>query len=183
MEGISLVDMLLAVAVLGILSAMAVALAQNVTEGMRLGQGAREVERELQTARLKAVTSNRPIRVRFNCPVGGQYRMVELIGTPSVAAAADSSADRCKQTSYPYPPDVDPVTLPNHDGPVRSLHPKLTFGAAKTLEFWPDGSVHEDNGTPDKWPVLTGTGTAITIVKGATTKSITVNGLGKIQIQ
>jgi hypothetical protein len=43
--------------------------------------------------------------------------------------------------------------------------------------------VHQDNGAAGNWPVLTGTGTAITLVKGAATKSITVNGIGKIQIQ
>jgi hypothetical protein len=31
--------------------------------------------------------------------------------------------------------------------------------------------------------VLTGTGTSITLIKGSSTKSITVNGIGKIQIQ
>jgi hypothetical protein len=53
---------------LGILAAVAVPSFQAMALEMRLGQGAREVERELQTARLKAVTTNRPVRVRFNCP-------------------------------------------------------------------------------------------------------------------
>jgi Tfp pilus assembly protein FimT len=184
-NGFTLIDVVTAAAVLSILSAMAVPLIRDVLDGMKLGNGARQVERELQTARLKAVSSNRPMRVRFNCPVAGQYRMVELVGTPSTPAAADSDGNRCKETLYPYPAaDREPVTLPNNDGPIRRLDAALSFGSAtKALEFWPDGSVHQDNGAAGGWPVLTGTGTSITLIKGSSTKSITVNGIGKIQIQ
>jgi type II secretory pathway pseudopilin PulG len=184
-DGFTLLDTMVTVGLIAVLAAMAVPIMQNASDGMKLGQGVRQVERELQTARMKAVTSNRPMRVRFNCPVAGQYRMVELIGTPSVPAAADGDLGRCKDTLYPFPPaDREPVTLPNLDGPVQRLDSTLSFGSAtKSLEFWPDGSVHEDNGTPGNWPVLTGTGTSITLIKGSTTKSITVNGIGKIQVQ
>ena len=40
----------------------------NGVDGMRLGVSARDVERELQFARLKAVSTNRPMRIRFNAP-------------------------------------------------------------------------------------------------------------------
>jgi type II secretory pathway pseudopilin PulG len=184
-DGFTLLDTLVTASLLVVLAAMAVPILQNMTDGMKLGQGAREVERELQAARLKAVTTNRPIRVRFNCPVAGQYRVVELIGTPSVPAAEDSAANRCQDTVYPFPPaDREPVTLPNHDGPLKRLDSTLSFGSGTmSLEFWPDGSVHQDNGAAGNWPVLTGTGAAITLTKGSTTKSITVNGIGKIQVQ
>ena len=71
---------------------------------MRLGMTARDVERELQFARLKSVSTNRPMRIRFNCPVAGQFRVVELIGTPRVPLAADGAANRCDETIYPYRP-------------------------------------------------------------------------------
>ena len=47
---------------------MAVPALSAFGERMKLGQGQREVERELQMARLKAVTANRRMRVLFNCP-------------------------------------------------------------------------------------------------------------------
>jgi type II secretory pathway pseudopilin PulG len=189
--GFSLVDMLGVVMVFGILAAMVVPAMKNVTDGMRLGQAAREVERELQTARLKAVTANRPIRVRFNCPTAGKYRMVELIGTPTNNAATDQPMNRCQESVYPsVAADNNPLTIPNHDGPARELHPSVSFGGTRTLEFWPDGSVHandppSDNPPPagSSWPVLPTGGVAITLTKGSTIKSITVNGLGKIQLQ
>lgn len=182
--GFSLTEMLAVVAVLVIVSATAVPMMRDATESMRLGQAAREVERELQTARLKAVSSNRAIRVRFNCPVAGQYRMVELIGTPSNPALEDIAANRCQTNVYPSPAaDNNPITVPNHDGPVRRLPKDVAFGAIETLEFWPDGSVHSDEGIGDPWPVVPSPGTAISVTKGVSVKQITVNGLGKIQLQ
>jgi type II secretory pathway pseudopilin PulG len=180
--GWSLVDLMVTLAVFSIVAAGSVPVFTNMTESVKLSQGLREVERELQTARLKAVTANRPIRVRFNCPVNGEYRMVELIGTPSVPAAVDDSLDRCKETAYPMGGDGNPLTRPNHDGPQKRLANTVAFGAQSTLEFWPDGSVHKDTGSGTPWPVLATTGTAITLTKGSTVKSITVNGLGKITL-
>jgi type II secretory pathway pseudopilin PulG len=180
--GFSLMDLLITVAVFAVVAAGAVPVFTNMTEALRLSQGLREVERELQTARLKAVTSNRPIRVRFNCPVATEYRMVELIGTPSIPAAADASLDRCKETSYPMGGDGNPLTRPNHDGPQKTLPRSVTFGSAATLEFWPDGSVHRDDGSGTPWKTVPTSGTAITLVKGSQVKTITVNGLGKVTL-
>jgi hypothetical protein len=154
----------------------------DVASQLRLGQGARDVTSELQAARLRAVTSSRPIRVRFNCPAANEYRLTELIGTPSAPDAADSATNRCSPTAYPYPAaDNDPLTRPNHDGPVRYLPRDVSFGTTSTLEFWPDGTVHKDDGSGAKpWPVLPATGTDISVTKSSVVKHITVNGLGKI---
>jgi type II secretory pathway pseudopilin PulG len=182
--GFSLTEVLAVSTVLIIMAATAVPMMRDASENLKLGQAAREVERELQTARLKAVSSNRPMRVRFNCPVVGQYRMVELLGTPSIPALEDSAANRCQMNVYPSPaPDNNPITVPNHDGPLRRLPKDVSFGAIKTLEFWPDGSVHADAGGSLPWPPLAPPGTAISVTKGVSVKQITVNGLGKIQLQ
>ena len=189
--GFTLIEMMMTLGVFAILAGAAVPQLADMSGGMRLRQGLREVERELQAARLKAVSSNRPIRVRFNCPSPGSYRTVELIGTPSVPDEDDDAGDRCSEAAYPHPAeDTNRLTLPNHDGPVRQLHSSLTFGAADTLEFWPDGSIHQADVTLDTpWLPIPSTGTAITIVKenegelADQVGIITVNGLGKIQIQ
>jgi hypothetical protein len=73
--------------------------------------------------------------------------------------------------------------VPNHDGPVRRLPKDVSFGAIKTLEFWPDGSVHADAGAGNPWPPVAAPGTAISVTKGVSVKQITVNGLGKVQLQ
>ena len=181
--GFTLIDVICTIAVFTILAGISVPAFQNVTEGYKLGQSVRDVERELQTARLKSVTANRPLRVRFNCPATGQYRIVELIGTISVPAPEDSASNRCQESTYPTPGgDNNPLTRPNHDGPARRLPAGVTFGTVSTLEFWPDGSVHQQQGTTQPWPVVATAGTSITVVKGSITKRIDVNGVGKITL-
>ncbi len=191
-SGFTLTDMMATIAVFAIVSAIAIPTAQSLYDNQRLGVSARLVERELQTARLSAVTANQPIRVRFNCPAAGQFRRVELIGTIYVPATDDAdsqAAVRCSTTNYPYPPaDTNPLSRPNHDGPVQQLDRVVTFSAATTLEFWPNGSVHQVNGTNPSPLIDPVNGVTITLsrtggVTGTTTKSITVNSLGKIQLQ
>ena len=54
----TLTELLIVVALIGIVSAMAVPLLGQVGDSIKLGQAARDVERELQTARMRAVSSN-----------------------------------------------------------------------------------------------------------------------------
>ena len=117
--GFSLVDMLATVAIIATLAAIATPQMLDGVDNMRLGMTIRDVERELQFARMKSVSTNRPMRIRFNCPVAGQFRVVELIGTPRVPLAADGAANRCDETIYPYRPtgaDINRLTRPNNDG-------------------------------------------------------------------
>jgi prepilin-type N-terminal cleavage/methylation domain-containing protein len=183
-SGFTLIDLLMVIAVLAIIAGIAAPILNNATERMRLSAAAREVERELQEARLRAVATNRPMRVRFDCPVAGQFRMVELIGTPSLPDAADSAGDRCDPTRYPYPAqDRNALTRPNHDGPLRRLPPGVAFSSSATIEFWPDGTAHQSTTGTNPWPVIATTGASVAVAKGGITKTITVNGLGKIQLR
>jgi prepilin-type N-terminal cleavage/methylation domain-containing protein len=181
--GFSLIDMMVAISVMAILVAAAVPQLVNVSESVKLGQAQRDINQELNQARLRAVSANRPIRIRFNCPAVGQYRITELIGSPSVPAADDTANDRCSETKWRYPAnDNDPATRPNHDGPIRYLPRGVTFGTAPTLEFWASGSVHKQAAGENPWSVVDVAGTAVTVVKGTSVKTVTVNGLGKIQL-
>ena len=184
-HGFTLLELLLSVAIIGIIAGIGVPLMNKAAENIKLGEAAREVERELQTARMTAVSANQPMRFRFDCPVAGAYRITELIGTPSIPAAADGAANRCALANYPYPGDADrnPLTRPNKDGPVRYLDPKVTFTASITIEFWPDGTAHTNTGGVNPWPGIAAAGATITLTKGTLTKNIVVNGVGKVQIQ
>src|SRR2546421_11988649 len=103
-SGVSLIDMLMVLAIVATLSAFAVPNFLGAIEQYRLGASVRDVERELQFARLKAVSSQYPMRIRFNCPAANQLRAVELIGTSANPDAADSATNRCDETAYPYSP-------------------------------------------------------------------------------
>lgn len=182
--GFSLVDMMVVVALIGVISAVSIPTMLNSIEAIRLGQSAREVERELQTAKQRAVGRGRPMRVRFNCPAAGEYRAVELLGVPSAPLAADTATTRCSATTYPYPaPDNNPMTRPNFDGPLRRLDTSVSFTNVQTLEFWPDGTVHYNPAGANPWPMLPAAGVTLTMTRNSKTSTITVNGFGRIRLQ
>jgi prepilin-type N-terminal cleavage/methylation domain-containing protein len=182
--GFTLIDMVVTMTILTILMAAAVPTIVDVTQGMKLGQAQRGLSVEMNSARLTAVSSNRPMRIRFNCPSTGEYRVVELIGTPSHPDTNDDATDRCDDSKWKYPAnDNEPVTRPNHDGAVRMLPSQVSFSAVVNLEFWPDGTVHKQVAGENPWTQLDATnGATIKVSKGSIEKMISVNGLGKIQI-
>ena len=182
--GFTLIDMIVTLTIFAIMAAAAIPELMDVTRSLKLGQAQRAVLVELNNARLTAVTSNRPMRIRFNCPVAGQYRVVELIGTPSSPDPNDSAADRCSDVKWKYPAnDNEPVTRPNHDGGLRYLPSDVTFSASVTLEFWPDGTVHKQVAGENPWlPLDATTGATIKVQRNGIEKMISVNGLGKIQL-
>jgi Tfp pilus assembly protein FimT len=154
-------------------------------DAARLGQSTRSVERELQIAKSRAVGKGRAMRVRFNCPAVGMYRITELIGTVSVPVAEDAALNRCDPAVYPFPAaDNDPVTRPNHDGAVQYLDSSVAFDLSQTIEFWPDGTAHyAAGGAVSPWPMIPVAGIQIQLVRKGVTANISVNGLGKIQLQ
>ena len=173
--------MIIVVALLATLMGIAVPVFQDVMSGIVHGQAQQLIESELQQARLKAVTSNRVMRVRFNCPSAGQFRTVELIGTPASPAPQDTATNRCSGSVYPYPPaDRNALTLPNLDGPVKQIDTRITFGAAPTIEFWPTGAAYgvSSDGTS---VLLAGGETSITLKKGTDIRTVKVNSLGKVE--
>ena len=180
--------MIVTCAVIGIAAAIATPGLITGLDNMRLGMSLRDVDRELQYGRLKAVAAAQPMRVRFNCPAAGQVRAVEVIGTAANPDPKDldTAADRCDETKYPYKPagaDASRLTRPNNDGPVRIMQPGTTFTASQTLEFWPDGTVHVPCQALCSPGPTTQIGTVtLTLSRKGRTKNITVNGLGKIQM-
>lgn len=169
-------DVMMTVAVIAIMMAIAVPSARNSLDNMRLGSSSREVERELQTARMKAVASNRTMRLRFNCPSTGYFRIVELTNVSSV----DADAERCDATKYGYPGPKDTnSSTPEFDGPLHTLPTTVTVSGSD-LQFSPDGTTRTLSGSTVS--PITGLVT-ITLTQDANTARISVNALGKIQLQ
>jgi prepilin-type N-terminal cleavage/methylation domain-containing protein len=174
-RGFSVLEMMMVVSIISVLAVVALPVMKDMTASIKLNEAARTVERELQDARLRAVSSNRVIRVRMNCPSTGYIRSVEVLGT-----AADNATNRCATTAYPFPTaDDDIMTRPNFDGPVRTLPNEATV-SSEVVQFSPDGTAMS---------VLYGTPTTltapltITIARQNKSKSVTVNNAGKVQLQ
>jgi Tfp pilus assembly protein FimT len=166
---------MLVVAFLATVAAIAVPLSGEISASTKLNEAARQIQRELAEARLKAVSSNRSLRVRTNCPSAGFVRTVEVVGT----AAIDNAANRCTHATYPFPPDDDLMTRPNYDGPVRPLPHGATVTTV-SYQFQPDGTVLN---------VVANVATAmaaeqtITISRLGRSRTVRVNAAGKIQLQ
>jgi prepilin-type N-terminal cleavage/methylation domain-containing protein len=175
-RGFTLNELLLTVAVAATLMAMAVPVLTDVTEGSKFNAAVRMVERELQSARLKAVTNNTVLRVRTNCPSAGYVRTVEVVGNPAV----DNAANRCQTNNYPFPPaDTEITTRPNHDGPPRVL-PQGATVTDLVVEFQPDGTAMQVvANAPQR---IDGFAT-LTVQRSYKSKSVTINAAGKIQLQ
>ncbi len=177
-------DTLATLAVFATVSAIAVPLVTNAFEGQRLGVETRNVERELQSARLSAVATNRPIRVRFNCPVTGAYRRVEVIGTVNVPHADDAEVARGGAVRISVsgggqqPADASEQRRPD----AEVVFERHVHGSGRRSNSGPNGTVHVPGAT-NPWPRLGATDATITVAKGSSTKSIKVNSLGKIRIQ
>jgi len=165
---------MLVVAMLATLSVIALPVMQDMTATMKLNEAARMVEREMQEARLKAVSSNRVIRVRLNCPATGYIRSVEVLGSP-----ADTATNRCMTSAYPFPPaDDDIMTRPNFDGPVRTMPNQATV-TNEVLQFSPDGTAIN---VINNVPTAIVTPVTVTISRNGKSRTVTVNNVGKVQL-
>jgi hypothetical protein len=71
------------------------------------------------------------------------------------------------------------MTRPNFDGPVRTL-PNSATSTNEVLQFSPDGTAAVViNGTP----TTIATPVTVTISRNAKSRTVTVNNVGKIQLQ
>ncbi|MDA1092233.1 MAG: prepilin-type N-terminal cleavage/methylation domain-containing protein [Acidobacteria bacterium] len=175
-RGFSLMEIMIATLVASTMFAIALPSGKAALDSLELANGTREVERELQTARMRAVAANRPMRIKLNCPNNGQYRLVEVTGL----ASTDDAAGRCDESLYGYPGPRDNLrATPEHDGPLRHLDSSIAPLLGPELEFSPDGTTRMVvNGAVQ---TLTADG-VISLERHGAKQEITVNALGRITL-
>ncbi len=174
--GFSLVEVLIVVGLMATIMAIAIP-SIGINDRMRLDTAAREIQQELQGARLRAVNVNRRLEVRFNCPRTGEFRVVEG-GWPD--------SGRCDQSRYPYPASADAAyqvpQMPRYDGPVRRIDPRVSLTASNStlvLEFAPDGrTMRLEGGAPRLISSET-----LTLTLNGYSRTVNINALGKVQLQ
>jgi prepilin-type N-terminal cleavage/methylation domain-containing protein len=172
--GFTLTEILIVMGVTALLAAMAAPVVTGAMRGYALNSSIEVVGAAIRGARYSAVSTNRTVRVRFNCPAANQLRVVEVIGT-----ATDAAADRCSSATYPYP-DADPATAPNVDGPVVVLPAGSQFGAVQDLEIDRTGRVTRLTGCPTC--VSAAAPATVTVGTPYETRTITVTANGQILV-
>jgi prepilin-type N-terminal cleavage/methylation domain-containing protein len=184
-DGFTFIELLVVMAAIVTISAVLVPNSRNLLNTMKARNAARVVERQLQTARLKAVTNSRALRVRFDCPVAGQMRILEVTGV----TATDQAGNRCDQTAYPYPGPNDALrSTPSMDSPVVYLPAGTTVTCAGCpagttapiiLEFGPRGTVVAV--TPQGAASSFTGDVTITVGLVGQTNEVRVNELGRVK--
>jgi prepilin-type N-terminal cleavage/methylation domain-containing protein len=143
-SGYTLVELMIGVAVAATVAGATIPMVDDTLRHYALTQAAANVAATVREARLMAVSKNRTVRVRFDCPAPGQMRIVEVTGNPTI----DTAVNRCSPDAYPYP-DPDPNALPNADGPVVPLPSRAQFGTFESLEIDPQGRVTPQTNCPN----------------------------------
>ncbi|MEI6667896.1 MAG: GspH/FimT family pseudopilin [Acidobacteriota bacterium] len=167
--GFSLIELMVVLAVSIVLLGSAIPTVLTARQRMALDGSIHDVAAAVQTARLQALSSGRTMRVRFNCPAAGQFRVVEVTGSASI----DAAANRCDPAAYPYP-DPDAANRPDLDGPVRVLRAGVLFSAATNVDIAPSGRVTPATGNA---PV------SISVLKNNATQTLTLSASGRISFQ
>ena len=177
-RGFTLIEVLITTVVTLAIGAMVVPQISNLMQSQRARTAARAVERELQSARLKAVTASKRIRVKLNCPVAGQLRMVEVTGV----AATDNASNRCDEVAFPFPGPRDALrSTPSLDAPVVRLPAGTTIASTvTTFEFVPRGDAAQVGSTG--FVATLASETTVTVTRAGWSSAIRINPIGKIRI-
>ena len=115
-SGFTLIEMLIAVGLVGILAAVAVPVMIESSARNSLWTGSELVGAQLRQARLKAISRNTTFQIRFNCPAAGQFRSLVMTGTPLI----DDAVDRCSQTR-PFDSGVQTLPLNVTSTPANTI--------------------------------------------------------------
>src|SRR6188508_851260 len=79
-RGYTLIELLVVIGLIGIVSAISVPVFLESNARNNLWTGAEALGATVRSGRLKAISSNTPHRVVFNCPAANQVRVLVLTG-------------------------------------------------------------------------------------------------------
>jgi prepilin-type N-terminal cleavage/methylation domain-containing protein len=90
-RGFTLIELLVVMGLIGVISAIAIPGIVESTRRNAVWTASELIGSQVRQARLKAISRNMSFRVRFDCPSVGQFRVLQVTGTPGV----DNAINRC----------------------------------------------------------------------------------------
>lgn len=118
-RGFTLLEMMVAVSILGILAAIAIPNFQVWVSNQRLRSDMAQLEGDLQAARMTAINRNAGMTVLFNTPAAGQYVLFTDSG-----AGGGTARDGIRNGTEPY---LSAVGLDDPAVQIRTLTQGISF--------------------------------------------------------
>ncbi len=118
-KGFTLVEMMVVIAIMAIVSAIAVPNFYSYAAGMKLRSASRDLYSTLQSTRMKAIRQNTRWAVQFNAPTPTNYRVIDC-GIDNICVSDDDSLKI-------------PTMMSQYAGVNMTSFPGI-------VEFYPDGT-------------------------------------------
>ena len=139
--GFSLVELLLVLALVGLLAALAAPSMSGTLARVRLDAAASEVRTAWAKARLEAMRTGEP--VAFQCRLGtGQYLLSPLAGAMAALAGSTEAADQVSVADDGYE-DLGAITFTQLTVGDPAVDPTIDPTVAACLVFRPDGATDD----------------------------------------
>jgi prepilin-type N-terminal cleavage/methylation domain-containing protein len=153
-RGFTLFELLIVVALIAILSAVAIPTLQESTRRNSVWTASETIGAQIRQARLKAISRNKSFRLRFNCPSVGKFRVLEVTGNSTI----DNATTRCS-------------TQQTHDSGVFAMPSAVTYGTPPILTVDTRGNFTSSGSIP----------ATITVTYGSySSRALTVSATGQI---
>lgn len=125
-------EMMIVIAVFGIVAAIAIPAFMSMLPGMRLNGAARQIMGDLMAARMNAVKQNNEVRVFFNSPGANQYQILDDDDNDGTADSGEAITTKNIQSNYydvTLSASSNPTFYPRGTGPTPSCTITVTSSA------------------------------------------------------